>query len=50
MPKEIGWVHLRPSLRVERGKESALGPGKVELSEHIATTGSIAEASERMGM
>ena len=35
---------------MERGKEIALGPGKVELLKHIATTGSIAEAAERMEM
>ena len=41
---------LRPRLRVEKGKEIALGPGKVELLEQIAETGSIAEAAERMEM
>ena len=35
---------------MEKGKEIALGPGKVELLEHIARTGSIAEAAERMEM
>jgi len=50
MPKKSAGFILRPRLRVERGKEIALGPGKVELLEHIATTGSIAEASERMEM
>jgi len=35
---------------VERGREIALGPGKVELLEHIAKTGSITEAAERMEM
>jgi molybdate transport system regulatory protein len=35
---------------VERGKEIALGPGKVELLEHIAASGSIAEAAARMEM
>ena len=35
---------------MERGKEIALGPGKVELLKHIASTGSIAEAAERMAM
>ena len=47
--KSPGFV-LRPRLRVERGKEIALGPGKVELLENIATTGSIAEAAKRMEM
>jgi len=31
-------------------KEIALGPGKVELLEFIAETGSIAEAAKRMDM
>src|SRR5258708_29740216 len=47
--KSPGFI-LRTRLRVERGKEIALGPGKVELLKHIATTGSIAEAAERMEM
>ena len=47
--KSAGFI-LRSRLRVERGKEIALGPGKVELLKHIANTGSIAEAAERMGM
>jgi len=47
--KSAGFI-LRPRLRVERGKEIALGPGKVELLEHIAKTGSITEAAERMQM
>ena len=41
---------MRTRLRVERGKEIALGPGKMELLMHIASTGSIAEAAERMEM
>jgi len=36
--------------RVYRGDEIALGPGKVELLEHIAQTGSISEAARRMKM
>jgi molybdate transport system regulatory protein len=36
--------------RVYRGNEIALGPGKVELLEHIAETGSISEAARRMDM
>ncbi len=47
--KPAGFI-LRPRLRVERGKEIALGPGKVELLMHIASTGSIAEAAEQMEM
>jgi len=37
-------------LRVYRGDEIALGPGKVELLGHIADTGSISEAARRMAM
>jgi molybdate transport system regulatory protein len=41
---------LLPRLRITRGREIALGPGKVDLREHIAATGSIAEAATRMDM
>ena len=41
---------LRPRLRVTRGADIALGPGKVELLEHLKETGSIAEAARRLGM
>ncbi len=37
-------------LRVVLGGEVALGPGKAELLEGIAETGSIAAAGRRMGM
>jgi molybdate transport system regulatory protein len=33
-----------------RGKEIVLGPGKAELLQHIAETGSITEAARLMGM
>src|SRR5262245_61984082 len=41
---------LRPRLRVLRGEDIALGPGKVDLLELVGQTGSIREAAERMGM
>jgi molybdate transport system regulatory protein len=41
---------LIPRLRVNRGKEVALGPGKADLLELVAQTGSIREAAERMDM
>lgn len=41
---------LRPRFRVLCGDDIALGPGKVQLLEHIAATGSIAEGARRMGM
>ena len=50
MAKKSAEFRLRARLRVERGEEIALGPGKVELLEHIARTGSIAEAAKRMEM
>ncbi|MDE2005423.1 MAG: LysR family transcriptional regulator [Rhodospirillales bacterium] len=37
-------------LRVVLGAEVAMGPGKAELLEGIAATGSIAAAGRRMGM
>jgi len=50
VPKKIDRFILRPRLRVEKGNEIALGPGKIELLEHIALTGSIAEAAAQMEM
>src|ERR1041385_2481272 len=41
---------LSPRMRVLRGEDIALGPGKVDLLALIGETGSIREASERMGM
>ena len=39
-------VHLRVTLR----RDVAIGPGKADLLEGIAATGSIAAAGRRMGM
>jgi molybdate transport system regulatory protein len=39
-------VHLRVTLR----RDVAIGPGKADLLERIAATGSIAAAGRRMGM
>jgi molybdate transport system regulatory protein len=41
---------IMPRFRMYRGKEIVLGPGKVELLQHIAETGSISEAARLMGM
>ena len=41
---------LLPRLRVVVGGDIALGPGKVELLEHIQAMGSIFRAAERMKM
>lgn len=38
------------SLRINLGNEGRIGPGKVELLEHIAAHGSISEGARRMGM
>jgi len=41
---------LRPRLRMTCGKEIAFGPGKADLLELIARTGSIRKAASRMSM
>ena len=41
---------LRVRLRVYRGDEVALGPGKASLLAAIAETGSLAHASRKLGM
>ena len=41
---------LRPRFRIQCGSEIAFGPGKAELLELIAETGSIGEAAKRMDM
>ena len=38
------------TLRVLRGRKPAIGPGKAELVERIAQTGSISAAARAMGM
>ena len=38
------------TLRVLRGRRPAIGPGKAELVERIAQTGSISAAARAMGM
>ena len=43
-------VALRPRLRVLCKGETALGPGRVDLLEFIAKTGSLRSAARRMGM
>lgn len=43
-------ARILPRLRVVCGPDIALGPGKVELLEHVAESGSIAEAAARMDM
>jgi len=43
-------AQVRPRLRVLRGGEIALGPGKVELLATIADLGCLAEAARTLGM
>ncbi|UIJ71460.1 winged helix-turn-helix domain-containing protein [Aurantimonas sp. HBX-1] len=40
----------RLRLRIVFGPDEMMGPGKAELLEHIAATGSIAAAGRQMGM
>lgn len=46
-PKDLE-IDLR--LRLRRGEDIALGPGKVDLLDAIAATGSISGAARQMGM
>lgn len=41
-------LHIR--LRLMQGQDIALGPGKADLLDGIAATGSISAAARRMGM
>jgi molybdate transport system regulatory protein len=41
---------LQPRFRIVCGKEIAFGPGKADLLEFIAATGSIGGAASQMGM
>lgn len=43
-------IDVRFRLRVTRGKEIAVGPGKVDLLEAIARSGSITRAAKDLGM
>ncbi|MDT8429873.1 MAG: LysR family transcriptional regulator, partial [Pseudomonadales bacterium] len=48
MNKKTVPPHLR--IRIVFGKDGMLGPGKAELLDRIAQTGSIAAAGRQMGM
>src|SRR5262245_61963493 len=37
-------------LRIDLTPESALGPGKISLLEHIESTGSLSQAARELGM
>lgn len=43
-------VRIVPRIRVVFGRDIALGPGKVDLLEHIARTGSLRKAATAMDM
>jgi len=43
-------VRIVPRIRVVCGRDVALGPGKAELLEHIAKTGSLRKAAAAMDM
>src|SRR5271156_656841 len=45
-----GSISLQPRFRVMRGREIAFGPGKAELLQLVAETGSIRKAASRMNM
>ncbi len=48
--KSVNALSLLPRFRILRGKEIAFGPGKMELLELVAETGSIGKAAIRMDM
>ena len=48
--KRPGKKRFKSLFRVYLGNEIALGPGKAELLRHIAETGSISKAAQRMKM
>ena len=37
-------------LRIDFGHAAAVGPGKIALLEHIAASGSLAQAARELGM
>jgi len=43
-------ISLSPRFRIICGKETAFGPGKAELLQRVAETGSIGKAALRMKM
>ena len=47
---KAGAFRVRPRLRIMRGEEIALGPGRADLLELIASTGSLRSAAKRMGV
>src|SRR5437667_11773630 len=48
MPRSSATIQFR--VRITKGDDIAIGPGKVDLLEAIAATGSITAAARRLGM
>lgn len=48
--KQIGSYSIRGKLWIEYNNERCFGPGRMELLQHIQTTGSINKAAKAMGM
>ena len=48
MPRSSATIQFR--VRITKGDDIAIGPGKVDLLEAIAATGSITAAAKRLGM
>ena len=48
MARESSAVQFR--IRITKGDDIAIGPGKVDLLEAIGATGSITAAAKRLGM
>src|SRR3954467_14184599 len=46
----VGKAEVKFRVRVTRGEDIALGPGKIDLLEAIARTGSITAAAKDLGM
>lgn len=49
-PKRRRPFALRPRLRIARGAEIALGPGKADLLDALRENGSITQAAAHLGM
>lgn len=50
MPAKLPELEIDLRLRLRRGEDIALGPGKADLLEAIAAAGSISGGARRMGM
>ena len=50
MPRRKPEIEIRPRIRVLRGDDILLGPGKAELLAAIDRTGSIRQAASELGM